>query len=123
MKTMYDMNDFPKRIHTLRKAKGLSQEELAGRLNVSAQAVSKWENGQSYPDITAIPASAGVKSVSSLHGQVNGSGDVDAGGVTARRADILIEHNGEVKIGCVLEESCEQVKQNGTVTILRRGAG
>ena len=37
-------------IKTLRKAKGLSQEELAVRLNVVRQTVSKWENGLSVPD-------------------------------------------------------------------------
>jgi transcriptional regulator with XRE-family HTH domain len=60
---MYDMENFAKRIQTLRKAKGLSQEELAGRLSVTAQAVSKWENGQSYPDITTIPTVAAVLGV------------------------------------------------------------
>lgn len=37
-------------IKKLRKAKGLSQEELAIRLNVVRQTVSKWENGLSVPD-------------------------------------------------------------------------
>lgn len=37
-------------IKALRKAKGLSQEELALRLNVVRQTVSKWENGLSVPD-------------------------------------------------------------------------
>ena len=37
-------------IRTLRKAKGLSQEELALRLNVVRQTVSKWEKGLSVPD-------------------------------------------------------------------------
>ena len=37
-------------IRRLRHAKGLKQEELAGALGVSAQAVSKWETGQTYPD-------------------------------------------------------------------------
>lgn len=37
-------------IKTLRKSKGLSQEELAIRLNVVRQTVSKWENGLSVPD-------------------------------------------------------------------------
>ncbi len=37
-------------IKNLRKAKGLSQEELAARLNVVRQTVSKWENGLSVPD-------------------------------------------------------------------------
>jgi transcriptional regulator with XRE-family HTH domain len=38
------------RISTLRKEKDISQTELAKRLNVSRQAVSKWETGQSAPD-------------------------------------------------------------------------
>ena len=37
-------------IKTLRRSKGLSQEELAVRLNVVRQTVSKWENGLSVPD-------------------------------------------------------------------------
>ncbi|MBR2802517.1 MAG: helix-turn-helix domain-containing protein [Erysipelotrichaceae bacterium] len=37
-------------IKTIRKAKGLSQEELAAKLNVVRQTVSKWENGLSVPD-------------------------------------------------------------------------
>lgn len=37
-------------IRNLRKAKGLSQEELAVKLNVVRQTVSKWEKGLSVPD-------------------------------------------------------------------------
>lgn len=37
-----------------RKLRGLTQEELAGKVGVSAQAVSKWENG-SYPDGALLP--------------------------------------------------------------------
>jgi len=37
-------------IKTIRKSKGLSQEELAIRLNVVRQTISKWEQGQSVPD-------------------------------------------------------------------------
>lgn len=35
------------RIQTLRKSKGISQEELADKIDVSRQAVSKWESGVS----------------------------------------------------------------------------
>lgn len=42
------------RIQYLRKAKGFSQEELADKVGVSRQAVSKWESEQSTPDIEKI---------------------------------------------------------------------
>lgn len=38
----------------LRKKSGLSQEALAEKMNVSRQAVSKWESNQSIPDIEKI---------------------------------------------------------------------
>lgn len=44
-----------KRIAHLRKEKGLTQEELAGHMSISPQAVSKWENDQTCPDISALP--------------------------------------------------------------------
>ncbi len=42
------------RIQYLRKAKGFSQEELADKMGVSRQAISKWESEQSTPDIEKI---------------------------------------------------------------------
>lgn len=41
---------FSENLKTIRKAKGLSQEELAVRLHVVRQTVSKWEKGLSVPD-------------------------------------------------------------------------
>ena len=58
-------------IKQLRKAKGLSQEELAIKLNVVRQTVSKWENGLSVPDSSMLISLAdefGV-SVSDLLGE------------------------------------------------------
>ena len=46
----------PERIQVLRKQKGISQEELASELGVSRQAVSKWESGQSFPELDNIVA-------------------------------------------------------------------
>ena len=42
------------KIRTLRKSKGMSQEELAGQVNISRQAVSRWENGTALPDADNI---------------------------------------------------------------------
>lgn len=47
--------DFGGRIKTLRLSKSMTQEQLAQRLRVSPQAVSKWENGVSLPDIQLLP--------------------------------------------------------------------
>ena len=47
-----------KRIAALRRQKGMTQEELAEKLGVSAQAVSKWENELSCPDIMLLPTLA-----------------------------------------------------------------
>ncbi|MBE6752750.1 MAG: helix-turn-helix transcriptional regulator [Ruminococcaceae bacterium] len=47
---------FHDKLYSLRKQKGLSQEELANRLNVSRQTVSKWEVGDSTPDMQKLIA-------------------------------------------------------------------
>lgn len=54
------MDTLGKRIAALRKEKGMTQEELAEKLGVSPQAVSKWENGQSCPDISLLPRLAAI---------------------------------------------------------------
>ncbi len=45
-------------IAALRKAQGMTQQELADRLRVSNKTISKWECGDSYPEITLIPVIA-----------------------------------------------------------------
>ena len=53
-----------KRIAALRREKRLKQDELAEKLGVSAQAVSKWENDQTCPDISLLPSLAKTLGVS-----------------------------------------------------------
>ncbi|MDE6659113.1 MAG: helix-turn-helix domain-containing protein, partial [Eubacterium sp.] len=45
---------FKENLVFLRKSLNLSQEELAEKINVTRQAVSKWENGQSTPDMDTV---------------------------------------------------------------------
>ena len=51
------------RIAMYRKGKALKQDELAGILGVSPQAVSKWENDQTCPDISLLPQLAKILGV------------------------------------------------------------
>ena len=51
-----------KKIQEIRVKANDSQEALAAKLNISRQAISKWENNQSIPDITML------KSISNLYG-------------------------------------------------------
>ena len=42
-------------IAALRKEKGYTQQELAEKLNVSNKSISRWENGNTMPDLSLIP--------------------------------------------------------------------
>ena len=46
--------NFSQKLQLLRTNKGCTQDELAGKLDVSRQAVAKWESGQVYPDISNL---------------------------------------------------------------------
>jgi transcriptional regulator with XRE-family HTH domain len=52
-------------IAALRKSNGMTQQDVAERLNVSNKTVSKWERNESYPDITLIPVIAELFNVTS----------------------------------------------------------
>lgn len=57
------MNTLGERIATYRKKVNLTQEQLAEKCTVTAQAVSKWENDLTAPDITLIPRLAEIFNV------------------------------------------------------------
>lgn len=57
------MTDLGKRIKELRKAKNITQEQLAEYLEVSSQAVSRWETGLTCPDISNLPRLAELFSI------------------------------------------------------------
>ena len=56
--------DFGEKLLQLRKSKGMSQESLAEQLNTSRQAVSKWENGQGYPETEKLLLISNIFNVS-----------------------------------------------------------
>lgn len=55
---------FADNLKQYRKEKGISQEELAQRLEVSRQAISKWESGEGYPEVEKLLALSQVLGIS-----------------------------------------------------------
>ena len=63
-----------KLIATLRKKQGLTQQQLADKLNLSNKTISKWESGSGSPDISNLPILAEVLGISVdelLKGEIN----------------------------------------------------
>lgn len=58
------MNNFGERLKNLRKAAGITQQELADKLNVHPQTVSKWERGITEPDIAQLGELASTLGIS-----------------------------------------------------------
>ena len=59
-------NTLGKRIASLRKENNLKQEDLAQKLNISPQAISKWENDLTCPDISILPELSKILNVDSI---------------------------------------------------------
>ena len=55
--------DFSEKLLTLRKANNMTQEQLAEKLDVSRQSISKWESGQATPELEKIVAMSAVFNV------------------------------------------------------------
>ncbi|MDD5986312.1 MAG: helix-turn-helix transcriptional regulator [Eubacteriales bacterium] len=72
---MEEKNKFGAYIREKRNARGLSQKDLASRLYITESAVSKWERGKSYPDITLITLLCEILQVSE-HELITASDDV-----------------------------------------------
>ena len=57
-------NTLGKRLAALRREKGMKQDELSELLGVTPQAISKWENDQTCPDISLLPSLAKIFGIS-----------------------------------------------------------
>lgn len=81
---------FGETVRALRRKKNLTQEQLACALNVSPQAVSKWERGQALPDLSLVPALARALNVpaDALFGMDDAAREIDS---LRERAMALVE--------------------------------
>lgn len=77
------MKSIGENIAALRKKKSMTQEALAAEIGVSAQAVSKWENGTNLPDIQLLPILADIFGVSidALYGREKSRSELEIPGV------------------------------------------
>ncbi|MFC3927998.1 helix-turn-helix domain-containing protein [Streptococcus caprae] len=54
------MNKFAEQLKDFRHQKGLSQDDLANQLHLSRQAISRWENGETAPDLDTLVKIASI---------------------------------------------------------------
>ena len=78
-----------------RKALGLTQQQLADQLNISFQAISKWENGITYPNIEILRDLAIVLGVSA--DEILAGSERDAEGLSYSKAGIDITYTDSMK--------------------------
>ena len=84
-------------LYTLRKQKGISQDEFAEKLGVSRQAVSKWERNEAYPDTENLIAISRFYNVS-IDDLVNKSLNIDRTVIDNSSTDTAKEHIENVDV-------------------------
>lgn len=102
------------KLYELRKAKGYSQDELADLLNVSRQAVSKWERAESSPDTDNLIALAKLYDISIddlLDYKPNNKFNADEENRT-KNNDGNSEENAESDFHCKFDNSTDQKAEN-----------
>lgn len=113
-------------IKKLRGKAGMTQQELADKLYLSGQAISKWESGQSLPDLANLTALADIFSVSvdTLIGHIHADRRVFLGidGGATKTEFVLVDESGMV-LGRLLKEGCNPnaCGLETTCSVLRTG--
>lgn len=109
------------RIYTLRRKSGLSQEQLAEKIGVSRQAVSKWESGTSTPELEKLIALSGCFHITVDELITGTASSVEAEDAPAD--DTTAQHRAESKLGiglCLFGAIC--LLLTGLIMILHPAA-
>lgn len=102
------MNQLTQQIKKLRIGQNLSQDDLAEKLYISRQAVSKWENGEATPDIDKLVQLAEIFGVS-LDYLVLGK---------EPEKEIVVEQRGKMNVWEYLNEESKRPLTRGDVVFL-----
>ena len=106
-----DKKSFGSLLSALRKASGMTQKDLAERLNVSDKAVSRWERDENYPDLPLLPVIAEIFNVTTdelLRGERNNPETGEPNTVTApersaKQVKRLVESvTSRYLVGCII---------------------
>ena len=108
--------EFNNKLYELRKQKGLSQEELANRLNVSRQTVSKWEVGDSTPDMEKLIAMSDLFGISLDELILNKAPEPQPAPQTAK-ADLYTD----IKEHVLTDDNKKKVKKGAKIALIVLG--
>ena len=103
------------KIRALRKKKGITQEQFAEALNLSPQAISKWELGIGYPDVAHLPVIAAYFGVS-----LDVLFDYDAKGIEEKVRQILYSSRGGAPFDVAERRLLEGIAAYPSADILKK---
>ena len=113
--------EFNNKLYDLRKKKGLSQEELASRLNVSRQTVSKWEVGDSTPDMEKLIAISDLFDIS-LDELILDKTPETAPESQPARPGVYTEIKTDIKEKVLTEDNKKKAKKGAKTALIVLGA-
>lgn len=113
--------EFNNKLYELRKQKGFSQEELANRLNVSRQTVSKWEVGDSTPDMEKLVAISDLFGIS-LDELVLDKAPEPVPEVQPTKPDIYSEIKADIKANVLTDSNRKKIKKGLKIAGIILGA-
>lgn len=107
-------------ISSLRKEKGMTQSELAEKMNVTDKAVSKWERNLSCPDVNSIPKLAEVLGIT-VEELLNAQTKKERNKIDEIINIVLIGVGLAMGICVVVTSILKQIDMNSTITMIGIG--
>ncbi len=118
---MANIENFGAVVYEARKRAGMTQEVFANRLGITAQAVSKWENGNGYPDVTLFPEIADVLDIpiEQLFGIESHSGKIVSFPPKKEGLNFIFSHNNR---GCYSSKKVDRIDTEAHIAYFTDGS-